>query len=285
MCKMSTEAASIAEFLIRRVAADAQTPGASLGVAVKREFPDISLRVQYGGLQNFIDAHCSGQIVAVGRQGHDVVYARRACVPDPNLRPPVEQSNETAWRSFSNPHATSLLGIEPATGELRVVEAESELPQGYLRITRLTDEEHKQFAREFRDGVEDTGLREALSQAIDAEPFWPAWVRLLSQHREDGIFQKWMAKRTACIISSFRGRLETLGVSTSGIDSAISQIRPARKKWRRPDADGLTRRRQEAPPEELRRLLELVVQHLSVDDLRRIRVPLGAVLDAWTTHR
>lgn len=280
----------VAEFIIQTAQQRPTVLGSHLGAEVLRLFPELRGNPDYPGLKRFIQTNCAGRVVRVADHGGDDIYqymgegeATRTAAGPPKV--------PTAWEVFQRPGAEGRLAVNPATGELRVV-LDDPAPLGdFAVIPGITPEEHRAIAQEFAGKVGDPNRLE-FQQALAKEDYWPHWARLVNQsglHKQD-----WIAFRFARLCDLFRERLRARGMTNALIGTSVEHLLQGKREREKPRKEiAATAASVRAPlretkppsPPDIRATVHAVVDSMSENDLRRLWLPLGDVLDALQLPR
>lgn len=299
---------SISELIVEVVRQRGNITGVELGKEVHRGIPDVNLS-PYGGLNKFIRAFCS-QDVAFDRAGEDYIYTLKSEDSDANHTDTPKERQLSVWLAFSNPKNSSPLLVNNLTGELLVGDADDTAAEGYTQLPPLTSDDYRMIARDFLPLVTDEALRDELQQDLLADDFWSTFSGHLREHRE--AFTAWGAWRIQKVLELFRTMLGEAGLSGETVDLAVEHLEQSRVKKPKPPTPQTSRApllkihptnrppgrgannapsirnytRQpttpeaEAPPSALHTAIHEAINTLSESELRRIWLPIGAILDA-----
>jgi hypothetical protein len=283
---------------VARIAANvAEILGSQLGLALTTDFPTLNLKVEYGGLRRFLQEHCSDIVVWRGKYHADDLYSPTksgepiAAVEQQERRASATLSGAatraTAWAAFSNPNIAAKLAVKPSTAELLIISHENEsCPDDYRLIEKLTAEDYRHAAREYSLRVPQED-RAAFDTILDSEIFsWLNWSDALRSYEHGLLFYDWLAWRFNRICELFVDRVKAADVEERLLPVALANFKaskPTRVK------SALSPQPQQALSSWRGSGLDLsfvrgVAQHaiaaMSEDDIRRLWLPLGMVLDA-----
>lgn len=279
----------IAELLIQAVKTHSPTTGGHLGPLVKEHYPAADLKSRYGGLHRFIKTYCGTEIVFLGKRGVDNVYAYK------DSRGTVSSHGSgtaDAWRAFSNPkiHLTTL--VDTRSGDIDVASpSQAELKDGWLPIEKISAEEYRLMAQDFLATLEPSEAKNQLQHALTIPNFWPTWSLLINRLRAQGIYNEWLNFRTRQIRNLFRVRLSQLNLSEEVCDQALRSLRASREQiagqrsaeqvvgHKFAQAADRNEHGQSTRPE-FRNVILQAVSRLTDEDLRRIWLPAGVLIDA-----
>lgn len=298
---------SISSLIVEVVKQSESISGVELGKAVHRGIPNVNLS-PYGGLNKFIRAFCS-QDIAFNRVGEDYIYTLKSEGGDVYHADASSEPQLSAWLAFSNPKNTSPLLVNNLTGEILIGAAGDASAEGYTQLLPMTSEDYRIIARDFLPLVTDETLRDELQQDLLAEDFWSSYSSRLRRH--DEAFAAWGAWRIQKVQELFRTMLGEAGLSDETIELAMEHLeqsavkkpkppthqtsrapllkihptsRTARRGTNNTPSDRNYSRQPTAGGEDTTSALHTVIHEaidtLSEGDLRRIWLPIGAVLDA-----
>jgi hypothetical protein len=303
---VNTEAKQAAEVSIERPTvqqirdeiirlATPKVKSSALGSALKLKFPALDFFSEYGGLKQFVETNCSGVVVWAGTGGGDEVYAANDSGSDET---PSLKRARTLWSAFTNPSLESQVIANLKTGNLSITNSENtSLSSDEVAIDPVSIEEQKSFALQFISELGEAEIQIELQKAIETERYWAAWSRTLKQYEEKDLPKRWGTFRFAKLTEIFRLRLASLHFGEKegehAVDIMLESRSPAPPVERGESGEttqkpiaavSATQKRQgraEAhPTSAVRRVIYNALPHLSDDELRRIWLPLGAVVDA-----
>ena len=280
----------VAEFIIETAQKRPTTLGSHLGAELIKAFPELRGNPAYPGLKRFIQTNCAGRVVRVGDHGGDDVYQ---CVAEGDAPPPaaVPPTIPTAWDVFQRPGAEGRLAVNPATGELRVALNEQASLGDFAVIASVTPAEHRTIAQGFVEKVDPVSRLE-LEQALAQENYWPHWSRLVNQK---GVYkQDWVTFRFERLCEVFRARLRAHGMNDALIGTGMEHLLQEKRERERPlkeIAASLTSARsplsgrKQPSSADIRAMVHAAVDSMGENELRRLWLPLGDVLDALRLPR
>lgn len=280
----------LADFIVQTAQQRPTILGSHLGSEVTRAFPKLRENDDYPGLKRFIQTNCAGRVVRVGEQGGDDIYQYVAAgeVPPSAASP---HHAPTAWEVFQRPGAEGQLGVNPATGELRVASDEPASWGDFKVISSVTPDEHRAIAQEFLETVDDASRLE-LQQALAQENYWPQWSQLMNQKGQ--YKPTWAGFRFDKLCDLFRARLRAHGMSDALLGTTVENLLQEKREREKPSRESgasvtLARlplgERKRPSSVDLRAKVHLIVDSMSDNELRRLWLPLGDVLDALRLPR
>ncbi len=290
--EVTSEVALLVELIEQMCLARETVLGTDLGGGIRLRFPDLSMKVRFGSLRRFIQDHCAGRVVYVRAQGGDGVYAHVSKV---GTQGPLESrpaSAPTAWAAVVDPNVHSQVAVDTVQGSLHVYPAGTECPDKLIPVEKVSLEEHRTIAKEFLPLI-PIASRSSFESALSEHTFWPRWTAAFRTLADRQLFTNWMKWRYEKIVAIFKERLRSAGIPEEAAVSAISEFQKSRQVKQAPtkstSVSMTTRSRVSAgdpsdfrlgPPDSLlRELAHLVINSMSDQAIRRIRVPLGAVTD------
>jgi hypothetical protein len=280
--------------LIKQMCLENETVlGTELGNAIRVRFPDLNLKLQFGGLRKFIQEYCAGQVVYVRAQGGDGVYAHSSRA-DSGVRPePRPPAASTAWAALVDPNVHTQLAVDPASGALHVYADGEALPKDLIHVDKISLEEHRAMAKGFLPQT-PAASRSSFEGALSEDAFWWKWMTAFRTLADREIFENWMKWRYARIIALFDERLRSAGLSDDVVAVAIGELRKSKQvksvstkgtasiAINRPRgvAGDLPNTRLGVPDNRLRELAHSAIDLMSDGEIRRIWLPIGALADA-----
>jgi len=271
-------ASFIEQFCSTRQIAD----GSSIGLSLRQHFPDLDLKTEYGGLRRFIEQNLRDSVKFVEKKGGDNLFAHVSksigAVPSvPSLSGRLDR--DLPWKALVDPHVTRQLAVDTATGELSVCAAEDQPAQGAIAVSKLSDDEHRVIAKDFIPQLPPDS-RARFDSALRETNYWPRWTAALNVDRD--VFRKWLRWRRDRILKLFADRLQPLGLSEEvarRATDAMARLKPAAS-----DTTGDSRGRFEPTPRQhdrsLHDLAHAALNGMQEEELRRVWLPFGAVVDA-----
>lgn len=259
--------------------------GSHLGLQIKTHFPDFNPSA-YGcrNLRQFLQLHVP-QILETGRSGQDVQYSLRpasssveaipvedvagAATTETRSTSPTPPVRHDLWKTFVSPIGHYQMYVEPKQHRFQILrQGEPAPPAPWVHVPPCPAKVHVGIAREFLQRLSDPALRSRLEGALGSGIWWVEFLRI---SRLEGLDKDWIKFRRARLSEEFERALLAIGVPVSAAAGAWS---PSTLRTPRPmTGAGLL------PDEQLRKALQRVVGRLSQEELRRIWLPVGIVID------
>ena len=219
--KILNEERNICDLLVNESKKVEFVRGSFLGALLKERFNSLDMRSQYGGLKQFIYQYCEGQIIWVRKTGADDVYVHISNVNKGNL-PSRDSSSlplrsgESFWKAFSNPENGRELIIDKHSLQLSVKDVDAPMPEGFSNLEKLSREDHRKIAKDFLSSIEssiESHLKLQFEASLKEDDFWPNWTKLVNEHKDDGLYSRWLKWRQEQILKLFQDRVFAIGLS------------------------------------------------------------------------
>lgn len=262
--------------------------GSSLGLQIKTHFPDFNpLVYNCRNLRQFLQLHVP-EIGETGRKGQDVEYALKpagsfveasplicATAETPKAETwssiPTQPIRHDLWKTFVSPTGAYQIYVDPSQHTFQVLRrAEPAPPVPWVRVPPCPAEVHISIAREFLKQVSDPEHRRELESVLVSGSWWDEFLRTT---RLRGLDKDWIRYRRTRLSQEFERTLSAIGVPVSAAAEPWSPRTP-RTSTRMLGPASL-------PDEQLRSALQRVVGRLSQEELRRIWLPVGIVVDEF----
>jgi hypothetical protein len=277
-----TESAKIADrvLAIFRELPNRPILGSILGLQIKTHFPDFD-PAAYGcrNLRHFLQLHLS-QIEETGRRGQDVEYALKPAgstvqpspVYDAAEAPkagttvaPTPPIRHDLWKTFVSPSGAYQMYVDPNQHNFQILRRGETAPLApWVKVSPCPEEVHIDIAREFLQHVSDPEHRRELESVLGSGIWWVEFLRIT---RLRGLDKDWVKFRRLRLSQELERTLSAIGVPFSA----------AAEAW--PRATLRTPMRMPLPDEQMRSALQRAVGRLSQEELRRIWLPVGIVID------
>lgn len=193
------------------------------------------------------------------------------------------------WASRTVPDGEVIAGLNPPV--LMGVSPEQMVPNDpeWRRVFPLSTADHEELAKRFLEREDLGTLRAALEDALQKPRWWMRWRQVLSTRSD--LLQVWLDERSRSIHELLQRTLESFGMQPDVVERALSVPAPRQTtndaKWgSAPPLSQQADRTRAHPLREfseeaiLRSVATATVARLSAAELRELRLPLGAVLDA-----
>lgn len=315
---MNTEN-DVGQFVSELLQQEGPKLGAHLGGRIRGRFPEFNVRT-HGSLKRFLLQFCPS-VVFLGKQGMDDLWGTRENEfresqangsPVASISqsiPPVASPHQqpirrmvprplSPWRAFTNPSAVELLFVNPNNGDVAAFYVPAQAPNGWKEVPKLATEEIRTFSREFavQFGSSD---QEHLLGLLTEHEFWHRWGIELKIWKAGAYYGNWIGFRNSRIESVFKQRLEGLGVADDVKARAWTGLRGA--NYRSVPSHSLPASCNKSSPDgliakpthkvgrdrdlDLRSAVLISINALTDEDLRKIWLPAGLLIDAIKKQR
>jgi hypothetical protein len=133
------------------------------------------------------------------------------------------------------------------------------------------------MARDFLPQI-DERARPDFERVVDIGDFWTHWSTLINRYKTDGTFSNWLHWRTKRIEETFQQRLHDLDVKPDLIPQATANFKNNSSPFPGP-AVQQSAAQFGVSGEGTRTLIHRVVDKIAEEDLRRIWLPAGLLID------
>jgi hypothetical protein len=233
-----------------------------------------------GALKEFIRIHLPDVVERFGNQGGDILYritghdaAAMPTFPSPQI-----------WRAFVSPRSPQHLVLNDSSGLL--LARETPAGAGELEIPKASHAEHDRMRADFETSLPAAAaaiLREHAPPGSDFE----TWMEALRKRLPEATRQ-WGHFRRQALADLLAGRIAGVGLDETPRRAALKQIKDAeRAVYDMPKGDRQGSEKPKAPRPgaaddvaRAYRLAQAAIGRLSYEELRALRIPMGAMLDA-----
>ena len=266
--------------------------GSQLSTLISSTAPDVDIRAVVGkpagsgALTEFVRRHLSDVLEPIGNQGCDILHrikGREFAELPPAASPEV-------WRTFVSPNSVQHLVLMPSVRRLVVRSTPASTADGELEVAKASTSEHDEMRADFMAAMSEPDAK-VLKEHVASDTDFLPWIAALREHLPESTRQ-WGYYRRERLAKLFVARITALKLEVSLHQDVLKQIRTAElsaydvrkdreavlstkmpRKTGRTDAasDATTRARQ---------LAHAAIDALAYDELRALRRPLGAMLDA-----
>ncbi|NTG08835.1 hypothetical protein [Rhizobium rhizogenes] len=270
---------------------DSTITGGQVAALMRSVVPDLDVRAVIdrpkgkGALSEFIQNFLSDALERVGHQGADVLYQIKS---SETPTAPAPASPEI-WRTFVSPNSPRFLVLKPSIGHLSSRSTPALPAEGEIEVQKATPEEHDGIRADFTAGLPPKDAA-ALKEHVSDDSDFDSWISALKSHFHEATSQwgHYRRKRLAELLTS---RIHSLQLGEPTRQTILEQVKSselaayeASKSRVRPEkhAGKQSQRRLEAvdTASRARQLAHAAVDHLTYEELRELRLPLGAMLDA-----
>ncbi len=204
-----------------------------------------------------------------------------------------------AWRVWVSPSSPFCLAVSKANGAVRPLDRSQEPPDGSVRIMPAGIHVHRTIAEDFLKELGGEAPPQLQAVLHSPQPdWWRAWESVLRQMRGSDAFRRWLKHRHDGLLAALRGELEAASVSPIAINQALESVVATHRSKRAAAAQSPVGTGSVQPAVtkalprasltsnvvnsdvRLSRLVQAIVARMTDEDLRRLNLPLGLVLDA-----
>lgn len=240
-----------------------------------------------GAISAFVQRYLSDMVERIGNQGadtlHRVLGREVEVIPAPSSSPQI-------WRTFVSPNSLQHLVLSPSAQSLFVRETSASTANGELEVAKASSEEHDTMRQDFV-----STLPEAVAAVLREYAGYDSWIAALRE-RLPKVMPRWGAFRRQRLSDLFASRITELkledplrGIILKQIHDSETSAYGAAKKGKaqpvRPEGpQGEEAQDMAEAVSRARRLAHAAIDRLGYDELRALKLPLGAVLDAIQTE-
>jgi hypothetical protein len=278
--------------------------GSDLTILLRQKHPQF--RPAFYGCRNLRDfvKRFVPLVFESGRRGLDVIYSPVSSAPSavpsvpvvPEARPEAVEPSPTAtqqgltepapsgfrdlevdpvvWKTYVSPNSPFRLYVNPRTCLARVVDgSDAELSEPWLFVPPCSAPKHLEIARQFVTELENADARRRLEGALQNDVWW---LPFFSLARALDLGKEWASFRSRKLTSELRKALESLGVrlpprARLRLEGTVGAAAPSGAPQRSVSL--------------LRRLAQKAVAEMSESELRKLRLPLGYIVDQLDNER
>lgn len=281
---------------------DKRILGAKLGSIISEAIRPKQLR-ELGGMRKVANTALTSFLTPIAQMpgDSDAIFeikgrAELALVGNQIPESPTEVAGATLWRLFSNPRLACALTISQVGGvQAQKVGPDLPIPTGTLERPTTSDYHH--LAQVFAS-QEDEPTRSSLLEVMDAGDFYNTWIAKLRSLRtpEHNLLKRWETLRSEYVATKLYNALIDAGLDAVRASEAVANARPVvGARLPRPPLDPVrveapTTARTDVPHlkpavpvdelSALRKILHDAIDRMSLVELRELRIPAGALIDA-----
>jgi hypothetical protein len=273
--------------------------GSQLGQFVAKAIAPRTVK-SLGGIRSIVETDLNDAVEFVEPRQSDFLFRIKLAATKPvrELVEPTMVNGAELWHYFSNPNARCLLGID-AVQQIIVTPDNMPFASDVKPLRRMRAEDYRELALAYAQEQVDVDFREELMALLDEGWFYSKWINCLRHNRSQAAnhLKSWEIRRTELVVAQLRQELEQAGLEPSQATVLADGIRPQTPKKRSiaeasaagqstesivqaVNEDGDTKELRD-----LRDLLRLAVDQMSLADLKAIRVPVGILLALQTKSR
>jgi hypothetical protein len=271
--------------------------GTEISTELKEKMPDIDFKQRFGGIRRFIDSYCSNIRVS-GKSGMDYVYSHARYLNESFTPVHDRDVHVSPWKVFTYPFSEYRLFFNPQDNSLVIIEPSTDIGEGLVEISKVTEDEYRQIAADFLKH-ESPIEAESLRQVIVQPNFWMPFTNAIKESLGYEGFGKLISWRLERLKEIFRERLSSKGIDQDKITEVfryLNKVRKGRPNHLKPATTAINQARLERPgyssprlrnkhilsesvPIQLRKIIHACVENMSEEQLRQIWLPVGMVMD------
>jgi len=269
--------------------------GGQIASLIRSSAPDLDIRAAVnmpkgsGALTAFIKQYLSEQLDHIGKQGMDTLHH----VKGREIQSTSTVASPEIWRTFVSPNSRQQLVLSKSS-ELLLSRETPASSKDELDVPKATVAEHDAIRAEFTKSLPPSVI-EALDDSLAPEAEFEEWMTALRAHAPEET-RSWGQFRRQRLSRLLTTRVSGAQVEAGLRDKILAQVHAseaAAYETRRRAAEagpesrpettlGVNRAAKEATSR-ARSLAHAAIDRLSYDELRALKIPLGALLDAVGT--
>lgn len=272
--------------------------GAKLALLIREQAPSLKVRdvvgIPYGpgALSEFARIYLSDVLQHSGKQGGDILYTIKhtSSSSEGSHRIPAG----ALWTAFIKPTDTQTIILIKKTLEFMIAPAgQNTLGDDSVAIESLSPDELHSIQAEFMAAIEPGSGTDPIVETLRAAESNVKWFNIL-KHNRPADFSRWLNYRRERIFEIFLSRLASIGLNTDSINRLTNELKQSQRDFAAlrakgkeltdmpvPRKDRITNEIDEAL---FRRGLIAALSNMSIEELRQLPLPYGAVFDALTKH-
>lgn len=281
--------------------AGTQQTGTQIRALIDLTCPQFDLRAAVGvpvgssgALTKLLMTYFADLAHPVGKNGGDTVFWIGGPRPD-LVEGNVQPSETNLWATFANPRFDGELVFDREDQTFSIGPRGGMLSADQVRITPISEEDFRNIAEQF---VENSppGEQDELRRVLDSNDFsYRGWYSVIQKSPE--MNHRWGLFRVQAIAALFRDRLSSAEVPQEKADRAVrlmikDQEAAYKERTRASRSTSLLWKppiTQRTPPVQISEINDVsdartmaisAIQNMSISEIRQIKVPLGAILDA-----
>jgi len=211
---------------------------------------------------------------------------------------PTEVAGSDLWRLFSNPRLPCEL-VATSAGAILASTPQDGRTTSQSALGRPTAQDYHQLATQFASQEEEP-YRTKLEEVLSSDDFYNSWIAALRFLRTPklNLLKRWETVRSEFVSSQLYASLISAGVETVRASQIVAAARPAvSQRAGQHQGDGQSKAELSPSVAEvfvskpvssadelstLRKILHDAIDRMSLVELREIRVPAGALVNANT---
>ncbi len=241
-----------------------------------------------GALTQFINSYLSDVLERAGNQGGDSLYRIVG-----QMAASVGEGLPAIWKTLVSPNSPNIVVLKPDQMQLEVRAKPANIEDKEIEISSVTLAEHNEIRTKFESELpaDEAG---AIRQLNETHKNFYNWSDALYQDMPT-VAGRWGYFRRNQLLELLFSRITALELADDNQQILISQIEASQnsafelnKTFKR-TAPAVTDQEVSLPPREYDtttpvdragRLARFAVEAMAYDDLRAMKIPLGAILDA-----
>lgn len=275
-----------------------QITGGHVHGLIQSAAPEINVREVVGiptgpgALTQFINIYLKDHLERVGNQGGDILYGIAGHAGEVGKG----TTSPSIWRAFVSPNSSSFLVLKRDEMKLVVRADPPKEAANEIEIAKAAVVEHDIIRKDFESVLSDEELQ-TIHRLNEAHSDFTNWIAAL-RAEVPAIYKKWGIYRKEKLFELFVSRVEPLEIEEDGRLALIAQIKESqRNSYEASLASKDSVRPTEARPtsqylatltksssaisiDRARKLAGRAIELMAYDDLRALKIPLGALLDA-----
>lgn len=243
------------------------------GASNLREFlRQFAPRVKQSGLSGMDNVY---QLITDGELGDPTPP-----VPPPHLEPIV------LWRSFTSPNSPYKIYANATVSDIQLIPTSDprSLDPPWHLIPSCDLEVHSQIAKEFIAEIPDEKVRAELDVLVASNAGTGPNSKYFETIHAKALDQKWLAFRRNALAKRFHDQFANIGFPLSKLP-VIPPTTPALKSSPQIPAKATPSRPNNRSNDQLRRTALAVIENMSLDDIRKLRVPFGVMWDVIVSRK
>jgi hypothetical protein len=275
--------------------------GAQLRAAIDLACPELDLRSAAtflpgtgGALTKFLKAYLSDIVRPIGKRGGDTLFSVGVDASPPRY---------TFWQAFSSPALGLEIIFDRQSNDFTIRPKGTPASTTEICIEPVLPDEFRRIAEDFALKLDEPMKSDLRSRVADNPFYYNTWTAELKQYPD--LYRTWGLFRVQAIKDLFRRRLDTAQVPEEKIQHAMQLLAAAQEfayKERIRSSRSNPETWDQSPPSRAavqlshfptddndtsaaRAVATLLIRNMSLTDIRELRVPLGAILDAALLHK
>lgn len=263
--------------------------GGQIATLIRSSAPELDVRAAVGinkgsgATSEFIRRYLADTLDRVGAQGADVLYQIKGRKIEGF---PAEVSPEI-WRTFVSPNSPRHLVYSPTADRLLSRDTPASTDDGELEVVKATPSEHDGIRAGFTATLPESTAA-TLKEHVGRDADFQRWIVALKTHLPEVVSQwgHYRRKRLAELLTARVHDLRLKEPSQQGILGQIKSSEIAAFEVHKGSRGGVEQASRQPEPQpanttaRARQLAHAAIDQLSYEELRELRIPLGAMLDA-----